>query len=58
MILPLLQILLGKWFVNVIAIEDIPKGEEIKLYRHMEYTDMCRGPHVPNTKHLRFFCCS
>ncbi len=36
-------------------IEEIPKGEEIKLYRHEEYTDMCRGPHVPNTKHLRSF---
>ncbi len=36
-------------------IEDIPEGEEIKLYRHEEYIDMCRGPHVPNTRHLRIF---
>ena len=36
-------------------IDEIPNDEEIKLYRHEEYTDMCRGPHVPNTKHLRSF---
>ena len=36
-------------------IEDIPKNEVIALYHHQEYTDMCRGPHVPNTKFLRFF---
>ncbi|MDP7999657.1 MAG: threonine--tRNA ligase [Synechococcus sp. SP1 MAG] len=36
-------------------INNIPEGETIKLYHHEEYTDMCRGPHVPNTKHLRHF---
>ncbi len=36
-------------------IDRIPEGETIKLYRHEEYTDMCRGPHVPNTRHLRAF---
>ncbi len=34
---------------------EIPAGEEIKLYHHEEYTDMCRGPHVPSTRHLRVF---
>ena len=33
----------------------IPDGEIIALYHHEEYTDMCRGPHVPNTRHLRAF---
>ena len=33
----------------------IPAGEVIALYRHQEYIDMCRGPHVPNTRHLRAF---
>ncbi len=33
----------------------IPDGEVIALYYHQEYIDMCRGPHVPNTKHLRAF---
>lgn len=36
-------------------IDEIPTGETIKLYRHQEYIDMCRGPHVPNTRHLRAF---
>tara|TARA_R110002049_G_scaffold147342_2_gene310179 strand:+ start:3809 stop:5728 length:1920 start_codon:yes stop_codon:yes gene_type:complete len=34
---------------------EIPEGEIIALYHHQEYTDMCRGPHVPNTRHLRAF---
>lgn len=34
---------------------EIPDGEVIALYHHEEYTDMCRGPHVPNTRHLRAF---
>ncbi|WP_299261990.1 threonine--tRNA ligase [uncultured Kushneria sp.] len=33
----------------------IPEGETIRLYHHKEYTDMCRGPHVPNTRHLKSF---
>jgi len=36
-------------------VDEIPENEIIKLYRHQEYTDMCRGPHVPNTRHLRTF---
>ena len=36
-------------------INEIPENETIKLYHHEEYTDMCRGPHVPNTYHLRHF---
>ncbi|NIC04089.1 threonine--tRNA ligase [Billgrantia bachuensis] len=36
-------------------IRDIPEGETIRLYFHKEYTDMCRGPHVPNTRHLKAF---
>ncbi|KGG15390.1 MULTISPECIES: threonine--tRNA ligase [unclassified Prochlorococcus] len=36
-------------------IEQIKENEIIKLYKHQEYIDMCRGPHVPNTKHLRIF---
>ncbi len=36
-------------------VKNIPKNEIIKLYKHQEYIDMCRGPHVPNTRHLRIF---
>ena len=40
---------------KVEIIDNIPEGQEIKIYRHEEYIDMCRGPHVPNTRHLRSF---
>ncbi len=40
---------------KVQIVDDIPEGEEIALYHHQEYIDMCRGPHVPNTRHLRAF---
>ncbi len=36
-------------------IEEIPDESLINLYKHEEYIDMCRGPHVPNTSHLRHF---
>ncbi|AIQ94665.1 threonine--tRNA ligase [Prochlorococcus sp. MIT 0604] len=36
-------------------IEEIPAEGLINLYKHEEYIDMCRGPHVPNTRHLRHF---
>ena len=36
-------------------IDEIPTGETIALYHHEEYVDMCRGPHVTNTKHLSAF---
>ncbi len=36
-------------------IEEIPEEGLINLYKHEEYIDMCRGPHVPNTRHLRYF---
>ncbi len=40
---------------KVTLAEEIPEEEIIALYHHEEYTDMCRGPHVTNTKHLRAF---
>jgi len=40
---------------KVTLAEEIPENEIIALYHHEEYTDMCRGPHVTNTKHLRAF---
>ena len=36
-------------------IQDIPDKETIALYHHKEYIDMCRGPHVTNTRHLKAF---
>lgn len=34
---------------KVEIIEDLPEGEVITLYRQGNYTDLCRGPHVPST---------
>ena len=36
-------------------IEDMPEEESMGLYYHQEYLDMCRGPHVPNTRFLENF---
>ncbi|MDE2279411.1 MAG: threonine--tRNA ligase [Xanthomonadaceae bacterium] len=36
-------------------IESIPANEELSLYSQGEFTDLCRGPHVPNTGKLRAF---
>ncbi len=33
-------------------IEDLPAGESIKVYYHGEWHDLCRGPHLPSTKHI------
>ncbi len=30
-------------------IEDIPKNEEISIYRHGKWFDLCRGPHLSST---------
>jgi threonyl-tRNA synthetase len=41
---------------KVALIDDMDKSTtEVGLYHHEEYTDMCRGPHVPNTRVLRHF---
>lgn len=36
-------------------IDDMPEVEEMGMYHHQEYVDMCRGPHVPNTRFLKNF---
>jgi threonyl-tRNA synthetase len=36
-------------------IESIPSSDEIKLYGHGGFTDLCRGPHVPSTGKLKVF---
>jgi threonyl-tRNA synthetase len=34
-------------------IADMPDEQAMGLYYHQEYIDMCRGPHVPNTRFLK-----
>jgi threonyl-tRNA synthetase len=36
-------------------IESIPANEELSLYSQGEFTDLCRGPHVPDTGRLKSF---
>ena len=36
-------------------IADMPNETQMGLYYHQDYLDMCRGPHVPNTKFLKSF---
>ncbi len=36
-------------------IESIPAGQEVSLYSEGEFTDLCRGPHVPSTGKLKVF---
>ncbi len=36
-------------------VDDMPDEQAMGLYYHEEYVDMCRGPHVPNTRFLKAF---
>ena len=36
-------------------IEDIPADQTLSLYKQGEFTDLCRGPHVPNTGRIKAF---
>lgn len=38
-------------YKKLILEENIAKDDHPALYHHLEYTDMCRGPHVP---HMNF----
>ncbi len=31
------------------------EADHISVYRQGDFTDLCRGPHIPSTKHLRAF---
>ena len=36
-------------------ISSIPAGEDVSLYSEGNFTDLCRGPHVPSTGKLKVF---
>ena len=40
---------------KVQVIEAIPTDEPLSLYQQGDFTDLCRGPHVPNTGKLKAF---
>ena len=33
-------------------IHDLPETEEIRIYHHGDWHDLCRGPHLPSTRHI------
>jgi len=33
-------------------LDDIPEGQEITLFRHGQFVDLCRGPHVQSTSQI------
>jgi threonyl-tRNA synthetase len=41
--------------LKVELIEAIPKGEEITCFKQGEFIDLCRGPHVDNTRAIPMF---
>jgi len=36
-------------------IESIPGGQDLSLYTQGNFTDLCRGPHVPTTSRIKIF---
>jgi threonyl-tRNA synthetase len=36
-------------------LDDVPDGEEITVFRHGDFTDLCRGPHVQRTDQIGAF---
>ncbi|MBE1288155.1 MAG: threonine--tRNA ligase [Alteromonadaceae bacterium] len=45
----------GESYKIEILDENIGQDETPALYHHQEYTDMCRGPHVPNMRFCQHF---
>jgi len=39
-----------KYKAEIIA--DLPEDEDVKVYFHGDWHDLCRGPHLPSTKHI------
>jgi len=40
---------------KVQLIEDLPKDAEISFYKQGDFTDLCRGPHLPRTGMIKAF---
>ncbi len=40
---------------KVELIKDLPAGEEISFYKQGQFTDLCRGPHLPSTGKIKAF---
>ncbi len=50
-----------KWFkekgehYKVEIIQGLPEGEPLSVYKQGDFLDLCRGPHIPHTGHLKAF---
>ncbi|CAI5519197.1 unnamed protein product, partial [Closterium sp. Naga37s-1] len=42
---------------RVEIIKDLPEDKTITVYRCGPLVDLCRGPHIPNTSHVKAFAC-
>ncbi len=40
---------------KVELIQDLPEGEIISFYKQGDFTDLCRGPHLPSTGKIKAF---
>ncbi len=41
--------------IKLVRLADIPEGDEITLFQHGEFVDLCRGPHVQRTDQIGAF---
>jgi threonyl-tRNA synthetase len=41
--------------LKIARLDDIPEGEEITVFRHGEFADLCRGPHVQRANQIGAF---
>jgi threonyl-tRNA synthetase len=41
--------------IKLIRLADIPESDEITIFRHGEFLDLCRGPHVQRTDQIGAF---
>ncbi len=41
--------------LKLVRLADIPAGEKITIFRHGEFVDLCRGPHVQRTDQIGAF---
>ena len=37
------------------VLKRIPEDAEVGIYKQGDFEDLCRGPHLPNTKYIKFF---
>ncbi len=49
--------LMSKYHENykVELIQDLPEGETISFYKQGDFTDLCKGPHLPSTGKIKAF---